>query len=290
MRRSILVLLTALAVGGSGTAAMAAEFSWSDTPTGQVTPYRSSLPFGEKQSQVSFGLSRYRALEPDFLGDAAGLEERPLVDPYGRVQLFSGFSVDPARSGQSQRFGNFQSLTEPSVGRLSSFGAAWSQRLTPRNTVGLSAGYSEFSHPDAGQDMLDTHAAMSWTSKWQRGWRPGVTGSVFLGDETARDSDVRGLGRRYYGFSVGGEVTVFERHTPYINYRLQRSLIDASPEAFALDTRTTDHSLVSAGWRWQLQRNFSLQAEATYSLSDNGLDLYNQDRSRVIFGTRFDFR
>jgi len=290
MRRPILTTLTALALGSAGTAVNAAEFIWSDSPAGQVSPYRSSLPFGEMQSRLTFGIDRYRALQSDFLLDTMGADERPAAESSSKLQLYSGFTVEKSPTLRTWRPGPLESPSEPAVGRLSAMGAAWSQQLNPVDRVGVSAGYAQFAHPDAGQDMLDTHAAMSWTSKWSRGWRPGVTGSVFLGDETARESDVRGLGRRYFGFSVGGEVTVFDRHTPYVNYRLQRSLLETSPETLAGDGRAADHSLLSAGWRWQLQRNFSLQAEATYSLSDNGLDLYNQDRSRVIFGTRFDFR
>lgn len=291
MRRALITSATALALCGVGGQVQAAEFSWSGAPSNQVSPYRSNLPFGEVQSRVSFGAEHFRALDDDFLSDVLGFDgsDRLGADPERTLQVYSGFTVENAPGVQPSALVNPQSVNT-STGRLTSFGAAWSQRLSPVNAVGLSAGYNEFAHPEAGRDMLDTHAAMSWTSKWSRGLRPGVTGSVFLGDEVARDSEVRGLGRRYYGFSVGGEVTVFDSHTPYINYRLQRSLLDTAPESLTVEGRAADHSLVSAGWRWQLQRNFSLQAEATYSLSDNGLDLYNQDRSRLMFGTRFDFR
>jgi hypothetical protein len=158
------------------------------------------------------------------------------------------------------------------------------------------------SHSDltfTNSDTLDTRATVSWTREltlW--GWRPNIVGGVFLGEEAMRDDTARGMGRRYYGFTVGGELRLMQSHTPYVSFRMERSLydlsdggVDSSLPSFvhAVD----DFSRLAAGWRWEIQRGWSLQAEASYGFDMNrdsdplGLE---RERSRVFFGTRFDFR
>jgi long-subunit fatty acid transport protein len=51
-----------------------------------------------------------------------------------------------------------------------------------------------------------------------------------------------------------------------------------------------DRSQISAGWKWQVQPNWSVHAEASYGLNGANLDPNSPDRSRIFFGTRFDFR
>jgi hypothetical protein len=120
-----------------------------------------------------------------------------------------------------------------------------------------------------------------------------VTGSVFLGDEMAREEIYRHLGRKYYGFSVGGSLTLFQSHTPYVSFKMQRSVYEVSDDPLFVSPRTGDRSLLSAGWKWQAGRDFSLQAEASYGLgetSGSSLDPYSLERSRILFGTRFGFK
>ncbi len=276
----------------------AAKLSWFDeNPMADNFLINASpgLSLGGVSSRITFGVKHYSALEPNPLleedarfltgarhglsGDVFHLYTRIVPEPTPAV---------PARS-----------LLHPAQGfedqdsRLNALGAKWQHRLSTTNSVALSAsaGYTEYSLTNQPvQDVLSTRAAISWTSKWSDGWRPGITGSLFVGDETARDESYRYLGRRVYGFALGGEVTVFQDHTPYVTYRLQRSLYDTVEDPLYLPNRADEYSLISAGWRWRVQRNWSLQAEATYSLNGGGLDLYTPDRSRIFFGTRFDFR
>jgi hypothetical protein len=159
------------------------------------------------------------------------------------------------------------------------------------NTFAVSAEYGEGTV--VSPLALDTRAAFSWTSVLPSAVRPSVTGSVFLGDEIAREEIYRHLGRKYYGFSVGGSLTLFQSHTPYVSFKMQRSVYETSDDSLFVAPRTGDRSLLSAGWKWQAGRDLSLQAEATYGLGEatgSSLDPYSLERSRILFGTRFGFK
>jgi hypothetical protein len=175
---------------------------------------------------------------------------------------------------------------------LNSFGVMWQHRLSARDHFSLAAEYGAGSAGGAHVDTAQTRTGLSWTSEWGGGFRPSLTGSVFLGDETARDDSYRFLGRRYVGLSVGGQLSLFRDHTPYVALQLRRSYYDAATlgDNSLLTGRTDDRSLLSAGWRWQVQPNMSLEAGASYGLNASGQDLYNTERSRLFFGTKFDFR
>lgn len=286
--------------------AMAGGFSWFDeTPTrdslGRVrTP--SSLFNGD--TRLTFGIDAYKSLAPartadEDASDIASLNDATTLRFYGEVGSRSGDTSVPIRALHPSGRPDESSILGSPNNRLTGFGIKLRHRVDASNTVALSAGYSEVpwgsQTPSGTQqigpslDVLDTRAALSWTSTWSGGLRPGMTGSVFVGDESARDDAYQRLGRRYYGFSVGGELRVAQDHTPYFSYRLRRNFYSPDDPNY-LASPYDDRSQIAAGWKWQVQPNWSLQAEARYGLNGANLDPYSPDRSRIFFGTRFDFR
>jgi hypothetical protein len=221
-----------------------------------------------------------------------------------RVVLFGDYTRGPRAAddngnGAGRRFVNF--------------GVRWQHRMSATDSVSVLAeqGESSLLRPalPQGTDGFDARAAGSdmratfaWTHELPLSWKPSVTGGVFLGDEVARDDSSRFIGRRYYGFSVGGELRLLQAHRPYVSFRMQRSLYDlpgednaATPGAVTTtrSAATGDSSHFAAGWRWHAARGLSLQAEASYGTNLNNTDTaapLERERSRVFFGTRFDFR
>lgn len=192
-------------------------------------------------------------------------------------------------------------VPEQAARRSDILGFTWQHRLDAQDQFAVSAEYGQNVRPNQfTQDTLESRAVLSWTRQWGTQSQPILTGSVFVGDETAREESYRQLGRRYLGFAVGGQMTLARAHTPYLAYQLRRSyygvengsvvrsgsLFEESP----LSARTDDRSQLTAGYRWQASRSLSLQAEASYGLNSDGQDLYNPERTRLFFGTRFDFR
>lgn len=276
----------------------AGKFSWFDEMPARdsLGLVRTPLLLLEKDTRVTFGVGAFESLASNPLVD--GLEAHEVTYPgdglrlYGEIDRKADLLYAPL-ANIDRVGGHAPGLFESHSNRLAGFGVNWQHRLDASNSLALSAGYSESAweyRPALNLDVYDTRAALSWTSIGSGSFRPGFTGSVFVGDENVRDEAYQRLGRRYYGFSVGGQVTVFQEHTPYLFFRHRRNFESAFDDPATLLYGEEERSLLSAGWRWEVQPNWSLQAEAIYGLGGSAVDPYAPDRSRFFFGTRFDFR
>lgn len=291
VRKSILAGAALLASTGTAMSAPSGKLSWFDD-----TPFAGVGALGVPEVRLnpsdysSFGLNLYRSQRfpaddgyPADTGDDALSADT--VRLYGEVE-------SPGSSDIQRR--NFSFAGSPG-NRINAFGLKWHHHLDSMNSFAVSAEYGEGTavYPSP-LDTLDTRAAFSWTSELPAySLKPNITGSVFVGDETAREEIYRHLGRRYYGFTVGGSMTLFDSHTPYVSFKMQKSLYDTADEPLFISPRSGDRSLLSAGWKWQVQRDFSLQAEASYGLgiaSTPALDPYTLERSRIFLGTKYDFK
>lgn len=275
----------ALLVVGSALTAQAGELSWFNaTPFAGagalgVPEVRLRNPAEYSRFDVNLYHSRSLATEESYAVDSS--------DPYAGTSTVHLY-------GEVESSGNrplYSSFERSSSNRVNVFGLQWQHRLSASNSIAVLAEYGQATAlRPVSLDTLDTRAAISWTSRLPSSGKPSITGSVFLGDELAREEIYRRLDRKYYGFTVGGTLTLFQTHTPYVSFKMQKSLYDITEESAFVVPRSGDRSLLSAGWKWQVQRDFSLQAEASYALGSTlYLDTYNFDRSRILFRTRFDF-
>jgi hypothetical protein len=284
----IRVLVACLAGAVPFAALGASTASWFEAPYKGIAPLkRTGDLLTNNANTVQFDINP-RAL-------LAGIGADDAVEAVAEDSLqFYGVSEPSAGRTPAQSLGDVGD-TDPALRKLSNVAVSWERRFDALNRFSLSAGYTDSltGRPAAAAaDLGDTHAGMSWTHQLPGSWRPSLTGSVFLGDEFAREEAYRHLGRRYLGFAVEGQMTLLKSHTPYLSFQMRRSYYEAMGLEDSMNgaLRTDDRQLVSAGWRWQATRSLSLQAEASYGLNPTGQDLYNPERARVLFGTRFDFR
>jgi hypothetical protein len=235
---------------------------------------------------AAFSLDVYRSGESVADLRTADSETRVAANTmrvYGVVE--HDFSRDPTS------FRSAESRAEGLVGYQPPrrFGIAWQHRLDGMNHFTVSTGHVAAAPLFTSAPVpIDTRTTVSLTSRWQAAYYPRITGSVFVGGESALPESYRALGRRYYGLAVGGELALSRAHTPYVSFQTQRSL-SAGDDALvtALDD---DRSQIAAGWKWQAQRHLSLQAEASVGYNGGRLRFENPEHTRVFFGTRFDFR
>jgi len=278
MYRTTRFCLVSLLAALPAVATAAGKYTWFDEP-GSATWRAPAL-----------GMELYRSVDDadapvDVTPERASAEYK--ISLYGDYAARAPGLADD--DGSSRRFAN----------NMNVWGVRWQHRVSSQDRLSVSAqqGERSLSHPAlvVNPDSLDTRATISWTRDLGLAWKPSITGGVFLGDETPRDDSLHNVGRRYYGFSVGGELRVLQSHTPYVSFRMQRSIYDVSgsDDNSSAMRATEDNSRFAAGWRWRASRGLSLQAEASYGLNFNpGSDpqLQDRDRSRLYFGTRFDFR
>lgn len=291
MRRLTLLSAITLAVASfiplAGQAA--GKYSWFDEVVARDVLGLPRAPAAfQPNAPIPFGVRAYQSLA----ADRSAEDEGDAVQFYGQMQpLPTAFHVPLSALN---REAGAEPLDRQRDTRLSGFGVRWEHRFGAESAVALAAGYNESTWnigARQGIETLDTRAALSWSNHWTGEFSPGVTSSVFIGDETSRDETFQRLGRRYYGFSIGGQLTLARDHTPYFSYSLRRNLYDDSTSVAYFLPSYEDSGSVSAGWRWQAQRNLSFQAEASYGLTGDAADAsLPLERSRFFFGTRFDFR
>jgi hypothetical protein len=255
----------------------AATYSWFDEP-----PVTSDTP--------TRWSPRYAAFSVDLLpaADVAGFPGDTAYDS-GVLRLSGGFEREPWRV-MAPHFLETREEAVPAP-RLRALSLAWQHRLDAESFVTFSAGYSSPASLFTGvPELADTRAGMSLTSRWAGDYGPRLTGSVFVGGESGTAETYRLLGRRYYGFAIGGELTLFKAHTPYISFQAQRAYAGGGDEVLPGIFPDDERSQFAAGWKWQAKPHLSLQAEASYGYNGNRLRLRGPERSRVFFGTRFDFK
>ncbi len=254
----------------------AATYSWfDDSPTALDTPARWSPRY------AAFSVDVPRATDTEFFDDAAR--------DVDSVRLSGRFEREPWRAVAPHLLETEgESASAP---RLRALSLAWQHRLDAASYVTFSAGYSSTTPWFPGTpEMADTRASMSLTSRWAGDYSPRLTGSVFVGGEKGAAEAYQLLGRRYYGFAVGGELTLFRAHTPYISFQTQRAYAGSGEETLPGIFPDDERSQIAAGWKWQAKPYWSLQAEASVGYNGSRLRLRDPERSRVFFGTRFDFK
>jgi len=238
------------------------------------------------------------------------------IDRFGAYQALSSIPLDGAlRSSDLAPAGSetrMQSEVGFSVGRESfvfpielskrvdsespvpnALGVKWSHQFGESShlTVGARFGQSQFNSVDSHEAGVSASklASVSWTSAWQGEGERAVTGSLFFGDENARNGSTIDTSRQIYGLSVGGKWALSASHTPFISYRYQTGVGNngyTGTDLFEFDNATH----LSAGWNWQVRPNWSIQAEADFAYQAPTLDLFNVNNTRLFFRTRYDFR
>lgn len=274
------VALAALLAAAAPVVALAGTFSWFDDarPGGFEASVWSS-------KYAAFAIDLYRSADPsgDYTEDAV---PRGTADT---MRIFGGLEIDSARAAGVPRLFETREVVS-AARRPRALGIAWQHRLDAMNEFVLSAGYGGGTPLfAAASELTDTRATVALTSRWRSAYQPRVTGSVFVGGESATPEAYRSLGRRYYGLAIGGELTLFRAHTPYVSFQMQRATF-AGEDPLVTPGIDEDRSQIAAGWKWQAQRHLSLQAEASVGYNGSRLRWQDPERSRVFFGTRYDFK
>ncbi len=174
--------------------------------------------------------------------------------------------------------------------RYSGLGISWQHRLNPDRSITLSAQYGDnsfFNQPS--QDTTNTQAALIWSTRWQGNYSPSLSGGVIIGGDRPQAAENIYLERNYYGLIVGGKMTLFARHTPYISLSMLRNNYSVNDPAYRFP-RVIDYTRLSAGWNWRVLPNLQLRADTYYNLDESGYGNFPTERSRITFSTTFTFK
>jgi len=248
----------------------------------------------EKTAELSsdrFSIDRfgsYRALSSVPIDSALRTSDLNAVGNRTQIQSEFGFSI--GRESFAFPVSVSKSLNEDNL--RNSLGVKWRHQFGDLNHLTLSAQYgtSQSLNDGAGVNGVSSSklASVSWTSAWPGVGERAITGSLFFGDEQASSSSSEAY-RQIYGLSVGGKWAISPSHTPFISYRYQSGLGDSNllvNDLFQYDNAT----YLSAGWNWQVNPSWSVQAEADFAYQQPTLDLFNVNSTRLFFRTKYDLQ
>ena len=222
-------------------------------------------------------------------GGVFGPEREPSSNRFGfsLVPDSSASLTDDSESLLAPRFSD-RSLDAVSPRRRGLLSLDWQHALTDAQSLGVSAQYSDYGYGDIESPSAASAraAAVSWSALLGSDTR--VSGQLFLGDESVRESDPGLLPRRYYGLLLEGRYALGRQHAPFASLRWQRSDIDNAD--FTADWRRESESRFAAGWNWQIRSDWDLRAEASYRFLEDAPELIETDRTRFGVSTRYGFR
>lgn len=224
------------------------------------------------------------------------LQQQLALDTVFDGSDFDGSSIQQARSEVGLAFGE-QAISVPIYYRrarfgvgdkheMNGFGVKWRHRFEGVGSLTVMARYGRGEYNLADESSLyaaNRLASVSWTSGFTNS---GVTGSFYIGDEQVSEVEYADSARRIYGFSVGGHWLLGGNHTPYVSLRYQNSDQVAISGLADYDKYTR----ISAGWNWQVRSNWRVRAEANFTYDQPRWNLFDFDRTRIQFSTRFDIK
>lgn len=172
--------------------------------------------------------------------------------------------------------------------RLFSLGAEWSRDMDEYNQALLFGQLGTLRYPDyAERDVDMLLAGAGWNHRYA-GLPLLASASLYLGDESARNSGGDPNGRLYYGARLATQWNGIPKHTPYASLTWQRSGYDAVNPTF-LRTRSEDFAEARLGWSWQPQRRWNVTAEASLIDNNANISIYEYTRRQFSVGVRYQF-
>lgn len=134
--------------------------------------------------------------------------------------------------------------------------------------------------------LVGLGAGLGWSPQ-ASAWR--FTGTLNLGAEPAEESAFDFNGREYFAVRTQARYTPFDRHVFHAGLGLQQSAYDAVQPLLGFKREDFQVDL-SAGWQWQVDKSWVINADITHSTNDSSRNsLYDFERTVVSAGTTWRF-
>lgn len=174
------------------------------------------------------------------------------------------------------------------VGGMSS---QWQYSLTDTSQVTAFLQYSMVRYPEQRvRNVNRVTGGVGYAHVWtQLNVKPVVFISAFGGNEDAQN-ETRGeqFGRQFYGARVGAQASISPKGTVFAGFTWQSSEYDREDPVF-LDVRDDDFVDLNAGYRHQLNRQWSVTPTLRYNNNDSNIATSEYDRIETMLLIRNDF-
>jgi tetratricopeptide (TPR) repeat protein len=265
-----------------------------DTPFGMFSLDDDSRGESDSFTQFGFGGSVDHALDNNKSIFAS-------IDAYQRNNSDSDeFDTDRYRIRAGMSFGEASNLfrlslryeelelDDESFRHIVALVPEWSTALSRNDRLTLFGQIGTQRYPDQEtRDVDSVLAGVAWVHRLAV-YDTRITSSIYYGDDDAQEQVGEHYGREYYGLSLAAQWEPITNHTPYLKLTLQTAQHDEDQPLFG-EARDEDLLQFVAGWHWQIQSAWSVNAEVSYLENNANIDLFEYDRTQVIFSTRYDF-
>lgn len=167
----------------------------------------------------------------------------------------------------------------------------WRYTLDGRNQITVFGQTARLNfHPDAqsARDVQQLRAGAAWAHAFEGVNAPTMFLSGYIGDEEER-SGLPYLGRRFFGFRVGGEYFVNQKAQVF--YSLNAEFSDyGGTEPLFLEARDDEYYLGVLGFRYRMAGGWTISPQVNYSRNKSTIPINDYSRTVLLTTLRYDFR
>lgn len=167
--------------------------------------------------------------------------------------------------------------------------AQWQHSYSEYSQVSLFAQAANLEYPtQSPRDARRTIGGVAFGYGWDTPSKPIVFGSLYGGNEKAKDADFQNLGHKPVGARLGGQVSMTDRMALFGLVNYERRVYGAD-DPFFLVTRRDKQADVRLGVNYALGAGWLLVPQASYTNNQSNIDLNKYDRTVVSLSVRWTF-
>ncbi|MET0093251.1 MAG: tetratricopeptide repeat protein [Sedimenticola sp.] len=172
-------------------------------------------------------------------------------------------------------------------------GLEWHNRLNATTEIDAFFQYTEQEYPDQTlRDSALSSAGVGFRHVFAGSLSPRLFGSIYIGEERADDRGDTAMSiadRDITGLRAGIQLA-YSAHTQLYGVLTAEHSEYGASYPFYTEIRDDDYFALQLGGIWNLDRNWSLQAEIRRSENDSNLGMMAFERTEASVQVRYDFR
>ena len=169
--------------------------------------------------------------------------------------------------------------------------AQWQHNYSQYSQVSLFAQFADLAYPYPDQSIRDatrTIGGIAFGHGWDAPSRPVVFGSLYAGDEKAKDSRYKEFGHKPIGVRLGGQMSLGAATTLFGLLSYEDRVYEAEDTSF-LVTRHDKMTDLRLGLDYAFRPAWHLVPQLSYTNNDSNIELDKYDRTVVSLVARWTF-
>ena len=167
--------------------------------------------------------------------------------------------------------------------------AQWQHNYSAYNQVSIFGQFADLDYPtQSPRNATRTIVGLAFGHGWNALSRPVVFGSLYAGDEKAKDSDFQDLGHKPWGVRFGGQMSMSAATTLFglLSYE---DRVYGADDPFFLVKRHDKMTDLRLGLDYAFRPAWHLVPQVSYTNNDSNIELNKYDRTVVSAVVRWTF-